>query len=134
MSRRKPDIYERQKQIHNQEYGRSPLLKEQYPEVTDLIVEMSFKKYDNWGSNPEPRQEKYSQESKAFFKIACPHRECVSGGFDFSSAIDELVTSHLDKLDGTMTCQGWQDKERINKNHCFLKLDYTISAKYNNDS
>lgn len=133
MSRRKPDIYERQKQIHNQEYLRSHLLREKYPEVTGLVIKMSFKDYDE-RSNHKPEQMEFSQESKAFFKIACPYYECVSGGFDFSSAIDELVTSHLDKLDGTITCQGWQDKERINKNQCFLKLDYTITAKYKNDS
>ncbi len=133
MSRKKPDIYEQEKQRRWEAYHRSPLLKEKYPKVTDLMVKMSFKDYDG-GSNPEPRQEKYSPESKAFFKIACPHRECVSGGFDLSSAIDKLVTSRLGKLDGTITCQGWQDKERINKHRCFLELNYAISAKYKNDS
>ena len=133
MSRRKPDIYEQQRQRYWEGYNRSPLLKEKYPEVTDLMVEMSFKDPDG-ECNPEPRQVKFSQESKAFFKIECPYRECVSGGFDFSSDIDKLVTSRLDKLDGTITCPGWQDKERINKNHCFLKLDYIISAKYKKNS
>ncbi len=133
MSRRKPDIYERQKQIRNQEYWQSHPLREKYPEVTGLVIKMSFKDYDE-RSNPKPRQVEFSQESKAFFKIDCPYRECVSGGFDFSSAIDELVTSHLDKLDGTITCQGWQDKERIGKHRCFLELSYTIFAKYKNDS
>jgi hypothetical protein len=132
MSKKKLDIYERQNQMRHQEYWRSPPLKEKYPKVKDLTVEISFKDYDG-GSNPEPKQENYSQESKAFFKIACPHRECVSGGFDFSSAINELVTSRLDKLDGTITCQGWQDKERINKHRCFLELHYKISVKYKDD-
>lgn len=129
MSRRKPDIYERQKQIRNQEYWRSHPLREKYPEVTGLVIEMSFKDNDE-RSNPKPKQVKFSQESKAFFKFDCPCWECVSGGFDFSSAINELVSSRLDKLDGTIACQGWQDKERIGKHRCFLKLIYTISAKY----
>ena len=131
MSRKKPDIYEREKQMRLDAYFRSPSLKEKYPQVIELMVEMNFKDYDG-GSAPEPKQEKYSLESKAFFKIDCPYRECISGGFDLSLAIDKLVTSHLDKLDGTITCQGWQDKERINKNRCFLQLNYTITAKYEN--
>ncbi|MCK4913426.1 MAG: hypothetical protein KAS69_02370 [Planctomycetes bacterium] len=133
MSRRKPDIYEQQKQRYWDGYRRAPLLKEKYPKVTNISVEMSFKDNDE-RSNPKPQQVEFSQESKAFFKIECPCHECVSGGFDFSSAINELVTSHLDKLDGTITCQGWQDKERINKHRCFLKLNYTIFARYKNES
>ncbi len=133
MSRRKPDIHERQKQIRNQECLRSPLLKEKYPQVADIIVEMIFKNPDS-GGNPKLEPMEYSQESKAFFKIECPYRECVSGGFNFSFDIDKLVTSRLDKLDGTITCQGWQDKERINKHGCYLELNYTISAKYKKNS
>lgn len=133
MSRRKPDIYEREKQRRLEAYHRSPLLKEKYPQVTDIMVEMKFKDPDE-GSNPESKQEKYSQESKAFFEIDCPYAECISGGFDLSLAIDKLVTSRLNKLNGTITCQGWQDKERRNKHHCFLELNYTICANYKNNN
>ncbi len=131
MSRRKPDIYEQQRQRYWERWHRSPLLKEKYPKVTSISVEMSFKDSDG-KCDFESKKEIYSQESKAFFKIECPYRECVSGGFNFSFDIDKLVTSHLDKLDGTITCQGWQDKERIGKHRCFLELNYTISAKYKN--
>lgn len=129
MSRRKPDIYEQQRQRYWDGLKRSPLLNKKYPTVIDINVKMSFDDPDE-KCNSEPEQRTYSKESYAFFKIECHHRECVWGGFDLSPAIDELVTSHLDKLEGTITCQGWQDKEQINRRHCFLKLIYTISAKY----
>lgn len=129
MNRKKPDIYEQQKQRCWDEYHRSPLLKEKYPKVSSISVEMNFKDSDGMG-DPKPDKKEFSRESNAFFKIECPYRECVSGGFDFSSDIDKLVTSGLDKLDGSITCQGWQDKERIGRHHCFLKLNYTISVKY----
>ncbi|MDD5327471.1 MAG: hypothetical protein PHY02_06615 [Phycisphaerae bacterium] len=119
MSRKKPDIYEREKQGYWEAYHRSPSLKDRYPQVTDIRVEMKFKDTDG-GSSPESKQEKYSQESKAFFKIVCPYAECISGGFDLSPAIDKLVASHLNKLDDTIICQGWQDEERRGKHHCFL--------------
>jgi hypothetical protein len=133
MSRKKPDIYEQEKQMRREAYNRSLIVKEMYPQVAKIIVDMKFKEPD-WGGDPDPRQSTYSQESKAFFKIDCPHVECISGGFDLSTPIDKLVASRLEKVDGTITCQGWQDKERINKHRCLLKLNYTISAYYiNND-
>ena len=133
MSRRKPDIYERQKLMRWEAYHRSPFLKEKYPQVAKIVVDMEFKNPD-WGDDPEPQKETYYQQSKAFFKINCPHIECISGGFDLSWAVDELVTSKLEKTSGTITCQGWQDKERINKHHCFLELNYTISVHYIKES
>jgi hypothetical protein len=129
MSRRKPDVYERDKQMYWDAYHRSPLLKEKYPQVGDITIDTSYKDYD-MKDGPEPQQIKFAQESKAFFRIECPYRECISGGFDLSAAIDELISSHMDKLDGTITCQGWQDKERVNKHRCFLKLNYAISTTY----
>ena len=129
MTKRKPDIYEREKQMRWEEYRRSPLLKERYPQVSSIAVEMDFKNPD-WGGDPDSKKESYSQESKAFFKIDCPHVECISGGFDLSNAISTLISSKSDRAEGSIVCQGWQDKERINKHRCLLELKYTIIVNY----
>ena len=129
MGRKKLDVNERQQNRDWEALKRSPLLNKKYPKVTDVNIEMSYEDPDGL-CNFNPEQRKYSQKDKAFFNIKCPSVECVSGGFDLSLEVDKLVSSHLDKLEGTVLCQGWLDKERINRSRCWLKLDYTISAKY----
>ena len=129
MRRKKPDIYERQKQRYWEAYHRAPLLKEEFPQLSSLVIEMAFEEPD-WGSNPSPRRERFGPDSRAFFEMTCPHVECISGGFDLSTAVSKLVASGKTESSGFLTCQGWQDRERINKYRCLLKMEYKIIAAY----
>ncbi len=125
MTKKKPDIYEQEKQMKWDEYHRSPSVKELYSQVDSIEVEMNFNNPDG-GGDPVAKKESYSQASKAFFKIDCPHVECVSGGFNLSSAISDLISSEKVRIEGGIVCQGWQDRERINKHRCLHELKYTI--------
>lgn len=56
--------------------------------------------------------------------IKCPMRECVEGGFDLRAQYNR---SELDvECSGASVCQGWQDKERINKHRCLCKLQWEM--------
>ena len=56
--------------------------------------------------------------------IKCPMRECVGGGFDLRS---QFNTSELDiGCSDSSVCQGWQDKERINKHRCLCELHWEM--------
>lgn len=124
-----PNMYERQEQRFWEEYNRAPLIQDLYPSLATLLIDMTFKNTD-WGGDPNPKQGRYKTDSKAFFKIRCPHHECVSGGFDLSSAVAQLIQHSGAEDVGEMTCHGWQDQERINKHRCLLKMKYRISAVY----
>ncbi|TET46102.1 hypothetical protein E3J62_05305 [candidate division TA06 bacterium] len=129
MRKKKPDIYERQKQQYWEAYDHAPLLKEKFPQLASLVIEMTFQEPD-WGSNPSPRQENYGPGSKAFFEMTCPYVECISGGFNLSSAVSKLVASGEIESSGFLTCHGWQDRERVNKHRCLLKMEYKIIGNY----
>lgn len=132
MGRKKPDIYDLQKQRHWEGRDRSSTIQEKFPTlINSLTISMTFKNPD-WGGDPSPQEHNYRQESEAFFDFGCPHVECVSGGFNISSAVSELVDKNGKETSGEITCQGWQDKERINKHRCMLKMQYRIMASYKN--
>ncbi|MCS4505625.1 hypothetical protein NYO91_16180 [Arhodomonas aquaeolei] len=130
---KKTNIYEKQEQRFWDDYSRAQLIRDLYPSLDSLFVEMTFNNPD-WGGDPSPKTELRKRDSKAFFKVQCPHYECVHGGFDLSNAVAQLV-KNADKYSvGEITCQGWQDQERINKHRCLLRMKYKIVATYDGDA
>ena len=77
MRKMKSGIYERNKELHSRAYDRAPLMKDKFPMLTSLSIEMTFEEPD-WGGNPRPRHDSYGPESKTFFSIECPYAECIS--------------------------------------------------------
>ena len=56
--------------------------------------------------------------------IKCPMRECIEGGFDLRSQLAEPGLKI--GRSGVAVCQGWQDKERINKHRCLNELHWKV--------
>ncbi|MEI9476077.1 MAG: hypothetical protein WCO26_05840 [Deltaproteobacteria bacterium] len=133
MKKKKSNIYDRHKQRHWEAHSRAPLIKDKFPILASLSIKMTFIKPD-WGENPRPRQERFGPESKAFFEVECPYVECISGGFDLSSAVSEILATRGNVSSGTIVCQGWQDRERINRNRCLLTMEYKITPTYIKDA
>jgi len=133
MEENMPDIYEQQKQHRREAYHRAPHIKDRYPQLASLTLDMSFKE-PGWGGDPPPQQRAYGPDNKAFFEMECPHRECVAGGFDLSAAVSEVVTNGETRAAGKLVCQGWQDREHINKDQCHLQMNYRITATYKLDA
>lgn len=128
MRKKKLDYYERNKLYQREEYNRTAQLKEDYPQLENLTIDMSFKTHDDWCENPNPKQEVYSPNSKAFFGLKCPLRSCVDGGFNLSAAVSKMVANGETKTSGTITCPGWQNTRR--KHRCLLEMTYSITASY----
>jgi hypothetical protein len=84
----------------------------------------------DWENDPSPQQHDFTPAQRAYFDFECPSKECVRGGFDLTSVISTLVSQRGTEAPGSAQCQGWQDRERINKNHCWLKVRYRIIARY----
>jgi hypothetical protein len=128
---KKLDIYEQQKQAHWRAYDRALLIRERFPSLASLSIHMDFENPD-WGGNPSPEQQHFGPEDKAFFEVQCPHWECIKGGFNLLDAVSKSVNRRLEETTGTITCQGWQDQERVGQNRCLLKMKYKITATYLN--
>ena len=78
----------------------------------------------------EPLDKEFSEASKALFDIECPHVECVEGGFSLAGAVDGTVDGTLTTSMALLACQGWQDRERVNKNRCLLEGSFDIGIEY----
>jgi hypothetical protein len=132
MKRKRPkkiDIYEEQRRAYLMAYDHALIMQESFPSIAALSINMDFENPD-WGGNPSPRQQHYNPKDKAFFEIQCPFRECVKGGFDLTGVVAKLVIDRLEETSGTFTCQGWQDRERIGRHQCLLRIKYKITAVY----
>jgi hypothetical protein len=126
--RKKQSIYELQDKQYWQTYEWARLLSEQYPHVAAVKIDITFKDLD-WATNPAPRSLVYRPQQKAHFRMKCPYRECVWGGFDFSSYVEEAIRSSSNEAAGQILCNGWQDQERINKHQCMLESAFTVTIE-----
>lgn len=89
--------------------------------VNFIKIKACFKNSDMVGPFTE---EKVVTLKKDEFFIKCPMRECVEGGFVLRSQSNK---SELDiGCSGSSLCQGWQDKDRINKHRCLCELQWKM--------
>jgi len=117
-------------QMRYQALRQAPLLKEKYPQLEELTIHMSFENPD-WGGDPSDQDLSFHKKSKAFFDVKCPRVECINGGFNLSDAVSELIENKNIEATGNLICQGWQDREHINKHRCLLKMSFALKAEYN---
>ncbi len=115
-------------EIKNQMFLKSPTLGEQYPNVKSISLSVTYLDPDDGKTIKETRN--WNLDSKAYFVIDCPYRECVGGGFDISKLVVDAINQGEAESTGELTCQGWQDKERVNKHSCLLKGKFKISIQY----
>ena len=125
--RQNPRMTERM--LEHQQLCSSPSIAEAYPEVVSVGIELEY--FDSeTGKLTNKITHTIPNSAKTYYKISCPCRECVGGGFDISSALSTMLRAKSPSHSGESTCHGWQDQERISKNHCYTKIRYTLSAVY----
>ena len=127
---KKLDVYEQQREAHWRAEDRARLLKDIFPTVASLAICMTFKYQDSLLTNPATIDKRFAPEDKAFFKVQCPDGECINGGFDLSRVVSKLISARVNETNGTSTCKGWQDRERVGTHRCLLTMNYTIRAVY----
>jgi len=99
-------------------------IKDVYPKIKQIKFKFEEDK---------PLDEVKNPDSLAFFMFKCPYYECIDGGYDLSSIIQDMVRKSDKSRNGMEICGGWQDEERINKYHCLRNMKYHIDIKYKND-
>lgn len=111
----------------SEEHART--MEEDHPGVARLKVKISFQDPDT-GKVTKEQERTYLPNSKAFFEIACPYRECVLGGFNLASLVRSSLREKQTVTDGESTCSGWQDRERVHKHRCMLKAHVTLEVEF----
>jgi hypothetical protein len=131
--RKRPKRPDRQQahELHRQRLeDLSPTIRERFPAVKAIRIDVTFEDPDHFEAVPaRPWALRFTPDHKAFFDEKCPFRECVEGGFDFSSAIREAIDTAQATATGILRCQGWQDRERIGAHRCLLAAHYTIQIE-----
>lgn len=64
--------------------------------------------------------------------IECINPDCTKGIFDLTNVITEMVDRRVERKEGELFCNGYQDAERVGQYHCRCKLFYNIQIMYEN--
>jgi hypothetical protein len=128
-NQRPGDAFRRQQETWRRAYTEAGSLRERFPAVEQVIVEMTFTDVRKMGVY-SAQMRSFSSAAKAFFSIPCPRTLCLDGGFDLDSLIVALLETRRGSAAGTLECAGWVDPARSEHAHCLLQLNYRIEVHY----
>ncbi|MEK4006404.1 hypothetical protein [Paenibacillus sp. FSL H3-0333] len=105
-------------------------IREDYPEV--LSIKSQFKFYDSETGRltNTTDQRDINLDFYPHFNINCICWECVNGGHDLNMIIHTSIKERITDVTGSSICQGWQDRQRINRHRCNTRLEYFYSIEY----
>lgn len=129
MSKKNKSPEQRLAELRHQQMQASGYIRNQYPQVKEIVFDFTFEDFDAQ-VGPSRQKLKWGPEHPAFFQFDCPYHECVNGGFNLHPEIVALIAGKKPDCAGELRCQGWQDRERVGKHHCYCKLIYKISVTY----
>jgi len=123
------DSFKRQQEAWRRAYAEAHSLRERFPQVEQIIVDMAFTDVKGMGRY-SAQMRSLSASAKAFFAIACPRTLCLDGGFDLDSIVLDLLGSGDSASLGTLQCRGWLDPTRPEHARCLLQMHYRIQVRY----
>ena len=130
MVNKPPDIYRDQREKRRRAYTLSPLVREEYPRVEHVTMELRFTDPVGIGHHSQ-QTNTLAASAHAYFMVSCPFSTCVDGGFDLSGPVAALISHQGEHVTGRLVCQGWHDRGRVGERRCMLELQYKLTACYN---
>jgi hypothetical protein len=117
--------------LKQQERIAAGYVKDRFPDITSIQIRRTFVDFDtDKHFTKEPEIWNIPLTMHALFQVECPMYECVDGGFDLTGIVEEMIKNKVVHQDGSVTCPGWQDQERIGQHRCMTKLLYEIDIQY----
>jgi hypothetical protein len=113
------------------ERARSPPLRDVYPNVDQLRIELVFN--DASAFVPSPQLHTLFPSAAAFFRFACPCADC-DGDFDLSGAVASLLAGSTGRRrseassSGRMDCQGVRLRDMAGQKICPMQLNFRLVA------
>jgi len=123
------DSFRRQQETWRRAYAEAQSLRERFPKVEQLVVDMAFTDSKGMGRY-SAQMRSFSAPAKAFFAIACPRTLCLDGGFDLDSIVLDLLGGGDTVSKGTLECHGWVDPTRPEHARCVLQMHYRLQVRY----
>jgi hypothetical protein len=111
------------------ERTRSPPLREVFPNVDQLRIELVFN--DASAFVPSPQLHTLYPAALAFFRFACPCADC-DGDFDLSGAVASLLEASAGRRrgdassSGRMDCQGFRLRDMAGEKICPMQLSFRL--------
>jgi len=128
-SGKQKDSFRRQHETWRRAYAEALSLRERFPKVEQLVLEMTFTDLTQLGTYSS-QMRSFSAPAKAFFAIPCPRTLCLDGGFDLDALIATMLARGEAETAGTMECQGWTNPARPDHARCGLQMHYRVEAHY----
>ncbi len=126
----KPNLrVEYRKQEHERVMA-SASLAEKFPTLKSLTVHLV---YLTPGGGHQTGELKYTANianARSVFRLDCSSQECLCGGHDLSQQLAEAVAQRRKTILGEATCQGWYNKQEINRARCLGILRYKFVLSY----
>lgn len=104
-------------------YEAVPTLSQRHPKVAEIGMSLQFTLPDG-KPHSSPHRRLFMPDMQAFFDVQCPDRDCSSGGFDLSTAVDAVVHSKTHESSGRLQCKGTRSRQT-----CGIVLDYVVAAE-----
>jgi hypothetical protein len=111
------------------ERTRAPAMRELYPDVGQLGIELVFA--DIGAPTPSPQLRTLYPAAPAFFRFPCPCTDC-DGDFDLSAPVSALVEKSSARKtmsassSGTLSCLGVRLRDRADNKPCSMALTYKL--------
>ena len=123
------DRYRQEHEHRRQAYMSAPALREQFPHVEQIVLELAFT--DQGGLNSYSAQvHTFSPAATAYFEFPCPSSVCTGGGFDLSRVVSSLIARGGKETSGRLDCQGQQSYDYRDMHRSLLQLEYRLSVAY----
>jgi hypothetical protein len=129
MNDRQPDRYRQQREERLLAYKSSPTLREQFPHVEQLVVQLTFTDHSGMG-HYSPRTHTFGPAATAYFHFPCPSSMCTGGGFALGRAVSGLIARLGSETSGQLDCQGWQTADPNETHRALLRLDWRLTVAY----
>jgi hypothetical protein len=115
--------------LRNHMLASAERLGEKYPSVGHLSLSLSIRAPNN-EVEPTLNGRSFGSDARAYFRFKCKNVDCVDGGFDLSSDIDEMVKQHTGEISGRRVCQGWESRKMVDQRRCLYELNFKALANY----
>jgi hypothetical protein len=123
----------RREQLMNERL-RAPALRNHFPEIERLRIELVFNDPDARSPSPSPQQHTLHSAATAFFRFPCPCADC-DGDFDLTDAVTTLITrttgaKHSASFGGNLACNGVRFRDRaVHQTCCPMQLKFQLLAE-----
>jgi|694.fasta_scaffold93765_5 hypothetical protein len=114
--------------------GRAQLMKERFPSVNRISIEIHEKPEEELGGGPRTVPRSYRSDDRAYFHFPCRYENsdnCSRGGLDLEGEIIELVRNRQSTISKSTHCEGKHGGEtRPGNSRCMLPIEYSIIVEY----